>query len=48
MEDKARVTVRFLKHKMAEHQALQSQIEQLRQEVQALEHGEHPKKLPAR
>lgn len=36
MEDKALVTVRFLKHKLAEHQTLQSEIEQLRQEVKAL------------
>lgn len=42
IEDKARVTVRFLKHKLAEHQALQSQIEQLRQEVQALKQDDRP------
>lgn len=42
IEDKARVTVRFLKHKLAEHQALQSQIKQLRQEVQALKREEQP------
>lgn len=33
LEDKARVTARFLKVKLAEHRALQREIEQLRQEV---------------
>lgn len=42
IEDKARVTVRFLKHKLAEHHELQAQIEQLRQEVQTLKHEDHP------
>jgi len=33
VEDKARVTAEFLKVKLAEHRALQAEIEQLRQEV---------------
>ncbi|WP_111640755.1 MarR family EPS-associated transcriptional regulator [Marinimicrobium alkaliphilum] len=33
IEDKARVTARFLKVKLAEHAALQQEIEQLRREV---------------
>jgi len=33
IEDKARVTAEFLKVKLAEHRALQAQIEELRREV---------------
>lgn len=34
VDEKARVSVRFLKQKLAEHQALQTEIEQLRRELQ--------------
>lgn len=36
MEEKAQVTLRFLKHKVAEYEALQQEIQSLRDEVQAI------------
>ena len=37
LQEKARVTVRFLKHKVAEYEALKGEIEQLQKESQQLE-----------
>ncbi len=37
LEEKANVTVRFLKRKLEEHQAVQKEIEQLRSEIKASE-----------
>lgn len=36
MEEKAQVTLRFLKHKVAEYETLQQEIQSLRAEVQAM------------
>lgn len=40
MEEKARITVRFLKRKMAEYDALKEEIERLREEVKLNKTGE--------
>lgn len=40
IEDKARLTVEFLRIKLAEHNALKREIEQLRSEVSKLNAGE--------
>lgn len=45
IEHKAKVTLRFLKHKVAEYDALQKYIEQLRQEVDDMETGLQPTPL---
>lgn len=42
MEEKAKVTVRFLKFKMAEYESLREEIELLRQEVALAESGAVP------
>ncbi|MFZ5592662.1 MAG: MarR family EPS-associated transcriptional regulator [Pseudomonadota bacterium] len=42
MEEKAKVTVRFLKFKMAEYESLREEIELLRQEVALAESGTVP------
>ncbi len=36
IEEKAQITVRFLKHKMAEYDRIKAEIEELRAEVQGL------------
>jgi len=40
IEEKARITVRFLKHKMLEYDRIKSEIEELRVEAQALKAAE--------
>ncbi|MBB3063195.1 MarR family EPS-associated transcriptional regulator [Microbulbifer rhizosphaerae] len=45
IEDKAKVTVRFLNRKLEEHQVLQQEIEALRQEVIEEEHTTQGEKL---
>lgn len=39
IEQKAKITVRFLRRKIAEYEALETEIEQLRREVSALREG---------
>lgn len=39
IEEKARVTLAFLKRKLKEHEELQAEIEQIRNEVRAIDDG---------